>query len=58
MTTCNHNCLQCTLPDCVSDDKPTVTEITDSMQRDINYTSYGRVVHGKIKASLDKTRRK
>lgn len=57
MAKCNHNCLSCTFSDCIVDDEPTVTEITESMQRDANYTNYGRVVHGKVKAKLDKGRR-
>lgn len=57
MAKCNHDCFSCHLPDCQSDDEPTVTEITESMQRDANYTSYGRIVHAKTRASLDKGRR-
>lgn len=56
MAKCNHDCFNCKFDDCIND-VITKTEKMESIQRDKNYTSYGRVVHAKVRASLDKGRR-
>ena len=55
---CNHKCFECTFEDCVNNDNElTVTEITESMQRDMNYTNYGKVTRGRTKSKAMKARR-
>lgn len=56
MKKCNHDCFNCKFDDCIND-VITKTEKMESIQRDKNFTSYGRVIHGKVRASLDKGRR-
>lgn len=56
MAKCNHDCFNCIFDDCINN---TITkeERMESKRRDENCTSYGRVIHGKVRASLDKGRR-
>ncbi len=55
---CDHNCFSCMFDDCIAslNDKPTLTELADSLQRDVDYTNYGRVIHGKTKESIVRMR--
>ena len=41
---CHHNCFECELPDC-QNDVLTKTERMEQNQRDINYSSFGSIMH-------------
>ena len=56
MAKCNRDCFHCKFDDCI-DNTITKEERMESRKRDANYSSYGRVIHGKVRASLDKGRR-
>ena len=56
MSKCNHDCFHCKFDDCI-DNTITKEERMESRKRDANYQTYGRVVHAKVRASLDKGRR-